>query len=54
MKYLLDLLNSRLEMAKERVSELENRVVGIIYSEEQKRLKNENRVSAYGTILKYV
>ena len=36
------------------VSELENRGIEIIYSEEQKRLKNKNSLGDYGTILKYM
>lgn len=53
MKNLLDVLNSRLEIAKERVGGLENRVAGIIHSEEKKRLKNENSHNDCGALLIY-
>lgn len=39
-------------MAKEMVSELENRGIEIIHSEEQKRLKTKQSLGDYGTILK--
>lgn len=44
MKNLLDVLNSRLEMAKEGVGELQNRVAGIIHSEEKrKKIKRQKQ-----------
>lgn len=54
MKNLLDY--SRLEMAKERVGELQNRVAGIIHSEEKrKKIKRQKQsVSNCVTILIYV
>lgn len=57
MKSLLDLLNSRLEMTKESVSELENKAIGISYSEEQRgktENKNKQSLNDCGTMLIYM
>lgn len=56
MKNLLDVLNSRLEMAKERVGKLENRVAGIMHSKvKRKKIKKQKwGFSDCGTILIYV
>lgn len=53
MKNVLDVLNSRLEIAKERISELENRVTGIIHFEEKRKKieKQKQSLRHCGTIL---